>query len=262
REEQRGRGRRRAVAGQEHEGDVRQRLPREALGVQPRLQAEGAVDPGAVAVGERGEVVGLAPDQQAAGGLLQAVAGGRVVVLVGAAVADDVGDQVVQRAEAELERAAGGRGARRPTHQRERQDDPGDRAEGGPHRAEGYTASRAGTPLAGAGSATTGSRMTATVSSSAATRQRRSRPQPRQRCSTACSPLGRTTTPTGRIRLPQSLARSPGTRRSTWRDQRQYGQWLRWWPPLGTGKTISLQRRQRNSSAWSMNERRRRSAPR
>ena len=33
--------------------------------------------------------------------------------------------------------------------------------------------------------------------------------------------------PIARISQPQSLARSPGNSRSTWSDERQYGQWLR-----------------------------------
>src|SRR6476661_6001989 len=92
-----------------HEARKTRRLgrafPGEALGVGAALEAVGAVDPGGRAVGEGGPVVGLAPDQQAVGGALEAVAVVRVMTLVLGAVADDVRDQVVQRLEAEREGA-------------------------------------------------------------------------------------------------------------------------------------------------------------
>jgi len=67
-------------------------LPVEALAVEPLLQAARAVDPGAVAVGEGGPVVGLAPDQQPALAVpgrrvLQPVAVGGIVRLAVGAVA-------------------------------------------------------------------------------------------------------------------------------------------------------------------------------
>ncbi len=65
---------------------------------------------------------------------------------------------------------------------------------------------------------TTGSRITAAKSSSAATRLWRSKPQPRHRCTMACSPLARVNAPTGAMDPPQSLARSPGVLPSTWRE--------------------------------------------
>src|SRR5207249_3399996 len=86
----------------------RGRLPVELLRVQPLLDAERAVHPRAVAVGEGCVVVGLAPDKEPLGGLLQAVAVQRVEVLVDQAVADGRWpDHVAQRLEAELEVASG-----------------------------------------------------------------------------------------------------------------------------------------------------------
>ncbi len=105
---------------------------------------------------------------------------------------------------------------------------------------------------------TTGRRMTPAISSSPATRLWRSNPQPRQRCTSACSPLRRAKTPMGAIREPQSLPRSPGVVPSTCSEWRQKGQWLRCCPPYCTGPAYKLQWRQRNPSLGlpSMRERR------
>ena len=109
-------------------------LPGEALDVPPLLQAERAVDPGVRAVGERGPVIGLAPDEQPAlampgDRLLQPVAVHRIVMLVDAAVADDLGNEFVQRLEAEGELTAGGLGARRCRRHRAQENDRQDRRE-------------------------------------------------------------------------------------------------------------------------------------
>ena len=70
--------------------------------------------------------------------------------------------------------------------------------------------------------------------SSAATRLELSAPQRRQRWMIAHSPPLRTQTATGSMIPPQSDARSPGSR-STWRLERQLGQWLRWSLPAFCG---------------------------
>lgn len=82
-----------------------------------------------------------------------------------------------------------------------------------------------------------GSSNTRAKSSSAATRLKRSKPHPRQRCTITCSPSGRWNTPTGAIRAPHGLRRSPVRAPSTWRECRQNGQWLRCLPPEGSGQT-------------------------
>src|SRR5688572_11239228 len=81
-------------------------LPGKALVVRPGLQAEGAIDPGGAAISEGGPVVGLAPDQQSAGGPLETVAIFRIVVLVLEAGANDVRNQVMERLETQHELAA------------------------------------------------------------------------------------------------------------------------------------------------------------
>ena len=68
-----------------------------ALGVEALDEAVGTVDPGAVAVGEGGPVVGLAPDQQAAGGLLEAVAVVAVVLVLQALTDNLVADEIAER---------------------------------------------------------------------------------------------------------------------------------------------------------------------
>ncbi len=95
---------------------------------------------------------------------------------------------------------------------------------------------------------TGGSRSTPSGLSSAATRLWRSRPQPRQRWSSTCSPFGRWKTPTGSIRERQPLARSPGRVSSTWREWRQRGQWLRCRPPETVGPMKARQRPHLNDS--------------
>src|SRR5581483_7872667 len=82
-------------------------LPGIALCVQAVDEPAGAIDPGAVAVGEGGPVVGLAPGHQPAAGVLLSVAvsGKRLVV---DAVAHVAGIHVVQGLEAEDELAASG----------------------------------------------------------------------------------------------------------------------------------------------------------
>ena len=72
--------------------------------------------------------------------------------------------------------------------------------------------------------------------SSAATRLEDRAPHRRHRWMMAHSPLLRTHTATGSIRPPQSDARSPGSM-STWRLERQLGQWLRWPLPAPPGVT-------------------------
>ena len=62
--------------------------PVELLGVEAGLQAVWPVDPGAIAVGEGSPVIGLAPHQQAAGGLLESVTVLRIETLVFQAVSD------------------------------------------------------------------------------------------------------------------------------------------------------------------------------
>jgi hypothetical protein len=92
------------------------------------------------------------------------------------------------------------------------------------------------------------SRSKAVGSSSAATRFWRSRPQPLQRWTTICSPSDRNATPTAAISARQGLARSPGRRRSTCRDVRHTGQWLRCRPPETVGPTKVRQRPHLNGS--------------
>ena len=70
--------------------------------------------------------------------------------------------------------------------------------------------------------------------SSAATRLELSAPQRLQRWMIAHSPPLRTQTATGSMMPPQSAARSPGSM-STWRLERQLGQWLRWSLPASCG---------------------------
>ena len=69
------------------------------------LQTIWTVNPGAVAVSECSPIVGFAPSEQAAGGVLLAVADG-VVALVLQALADDaMTNEVAQRRKAEHELA-------------------------------------------------------------------------------------------------------------------------------------------------------------
>ena len=70
--------------------------------------------------------------------------------------------------------------------------------------------------------------------SSAATRLEDSAPHRRQRWMTAHSPPLRTHTAMGSMMPPQSEARSPGST-STWRLDRQLGQWLRCSLPAHAG---------------------------
>ena len=79
--------------------------------------------------------------------------------------------------------------------------------------------------------------------SSAATRLEDSVPHRRQRWMIAHSPPLRTHTAMGSITPPQSEARSPGST-STWRLDRQLGQWFRWLLPAPWGKTDQPQVRQ------------------
>lgn len=62
---------------------------------------------------------------------------------------------------------------------------------------------------------------TSSKSSSAAMRLKRSKPQPRQRCTRTYSPPARWKLPMGSIDEPQVLMRSPGVWPSTWRENRQ-----------------------------------------
>src|SRR3954453_11817721 len=73
-------------------------------------------------------------------------------------------------------------------------------------------------------------------------------PQPVQRCTSAHSPPVRTETAIGSIAPAQPAARSPGTSASTWRRQRELGQWLRCFVPGALPGTSSRQCRQRNES--------------
>ena len=77
------------------------RLPLKALGIEPLHEAVWAIDPRAVAVRKGRPVVSLPPDQQAAGGLLHAVAD-FIVVLVFQALTDDIlADKIAQSLEAQ-----------------------------------------------------------------------------------------------------------------------------------------------------------------
>ena len=97
-------------------------FPVELLGVEAGLQAVWPVDPGAVAIGEGGPVIGLAPHQQAAGGLLEGVAVLRIETLVFQAVSDLVRpfrriNQRLESGKAENELAFGRRRRRRQCQQ-------------------------------------------------------------------------------------------------------------------------------------------------
>ena len=83
--------------------------------------------------------------------------------------------------------------------------------------------------------------------SSAATRLELKAPQRLQRWIMAHSPLFRTQTATGSMMPPQSAARSPGSM-STWRLERQLGQWLRCWLPVFSGVQRRPQTLQVNES--------------
>jgi len=76
--------------------------------------------------------------------------------------------------------------------------------------------------------------------SSPAVRFDESVPQPLQRWIRTHSPSLRTVIAIGSIEARQSDARSPGSM-SRWRDQRQFGQWLRWAVP---GASVGTSRRQ------------------
>src|SRR5262249_17515355 len=106
--------------------------------------------PGPKAVGERGEIVGLAPDEQAVRRRLKAVAIRRIVVLIFEARADDLGDQRVERGEAEDELAGRGTGRRRGAHAHEQHDGRDQEtamAHRGPPRSEASMAGEPGGPL-------------------------------------------------------------------------------------------------------------------
>ena len=80
-------------------------LPREALRVEALDESVGAVNLGAVAVGEGGPVVGFAPDEQAAGGMLLAVTVGGVALIFQAFADYVVADEIAEGLEAEDELA-------------------------------------------------------------------------------------------------------------------------------------------------------------
>ncbi len=82
--------------------------------------------------------------------------------------------------------------------------------------------------------------MSFTGLSSAATRLELRAPHRLQRWIMAHSPPLRTHTAIGSITPPQSEARSPGSM-STWRLDRQFGQWLRWSVPASSGVTSQPQ---------------------
>ena len=92
---------------------IRVRFPGESLGVEPLLEAGGAVHPGAVAVGEGRPVIELAPHQETAGGLLDGVAIGRIVTFVLQTGSYFGGDKIVHGLEAEHIGAGGWLGCRR-----------------------------------------------------------------------------------------------------------------------------------------------------
>src|SRR5581483_5531214 len=78
-------------------------LPNVAVGVQPPLQPVFGADPGPIAVGEAGPVVGLAPHQQPSGRRLKRNDGStRVVLFVGQAVANQPRCSIVQSREPQL----------------------------------------------------------------------------------------------------------------------------------------------------------------
>jgi hypothetical protein len=56
-------------------------------------------------------------------------------------------------------------------------------------------------------------------------------PQPLHRCTSICSPSARNATPKAGMIARHGHSRSPGRRRSTWREARQKGQWFRCLPP-------------------------------
>lgn len=87
---------------------VRIGFPGKALRVEPLLDTVWAIDPGAIAIGEGGEVIGFAPDEEAVSGCLEGIAVDWIVLFVIEAGADDGREKVVQHFEAEDELTSGG----------------------------------------------------------------------------------------------------------------------------------------------------------